>query len=74
MTAVLIPWSTIECSQQAAWTNKRSLLVASRVKAFPIRPTNPDSTLPRAVHLEGGVVVVVVAESPQAPEDDSQQR
>ena len=49
------PWSTMECSKPAAWTTNRSLLVVSHAKAFPGRPTNSDSTLPRAVHLEGGV-------------------
>ena len=38
------PWSTMECSQPAAWTTNRSLLVASRVRPFqedrPI-PTRP---------------------------------
>ena len=34
-------WSTMECSQPAARTSYRSLLVASRVKAFLERPTNP---------------------------------
>ena len=38
------PWSTMECSQPAAWTTNRSLLVASRVRPFqedrpiPARP------------------------------------
>ena len=32
-------WSTMECSQPAAWTTNRSLLlVASRAKAFPMFP------------------------------------
>ena len=50
------PWSIIECSQLAAWKTNRSLLVASRVKAFPGRPTNSGSTLPRVENLEGGVI------------------
>ena len=50
------PWSTMEHSQPAAWTTKRSLLVASRVKAFPRRPTNSGSTLPSAAHQDGGVI------------------
>ena len=50
------PWSTMECSQQAAWKTNRSLLVAPRVKAFPGRPTNSGFILPRAAHLEGGVI------------------
>ena len=45
----------MECSKPTAWTTNRSLLVASLAKAFPGRPTNSDSTLPRAVHLEGCV-------------------
>ena len=38
------PWNTMECSQPAAWTTNRSLLVASRVRHFqedlpiPARP------------------------------------
>ena len=31
----------MECSQMAAWTSRRNLLVASCVKAFSGRPTNP---------------------------------
>ena len=50
------PCSTIECSQAAAWTTNRSLLVASRVKAFPASPTNSGWTQPRAVHLDGGAI------------------
>ena len=52
----LRPWCTMECSQRAAWTTNRSLLLVSRDKAFPGRPTNSGSILPRAVHLEGGVI------------------
>ena len=38
-TRVLRPWSTIECSQPAAWTTNRSLLVASRARLFQeVRP------------------------------------
>ena len=43
-------------SLPAAWTTNRSLIVASRVKAFLGRPTNSDSTLPNATHLDGGVI------------------
>ena len=50
------PLSTMECSQQAAWTSNRSLFVVFRVKAFQGRPTNSGLTLPRAMHLEGGVI------------------
>ena len=41
------PWSTVECSQPAAWTTNLSLLVTSRVKTFPGRLTNSGSILPR---------------------------
>ena len=54
--ALLAFWSTMECKQPAVWTTNRSLLVASRAKAFPGRPTNSDSNLPRAVQLDGGVI------------------
>ena len=50
------PWSTTECNQPAAWKTNRSLLVVFRVKVFPGRPTNSGSTLPRAAHLDGGVI------------------
>ena len=50
------PWSTMECSQPAAWTTNKSLLVASNAKAFPGRPTNSGSTLPRAAHLNSDVI------------------
>ena len=48
--------STMECSQQAAQTTNRSLLMASSVKVFPGRPTNSGSTLPGAVYLDGGMI------------------
>ena len=48
--------STIECSQLAAWTTNRSLVVISRVYAFPGRTTNSGSTIARAAHLDGGVI------------------
>ena len=35
----MCPWSTMVCSQPAAWTLNLSLLVASCVKAFPVGPT-----------------------------------
>ena len=47
-----------ECSQSAAWTTNQSLHVASCVEAFPRRPTNSCTTLPRAAHQEGGVISV----------------
>ena len=57
VTATRNAWSSTECNQPATWTMNRSLFVASRVKAFPGRPTNSDSILPRTVHLDGGVIV-----------------
>ena len=50
------PWGTMECSQPVAWITNRSLLVASRARTFPGRPTNCDSTLPRAAHLDSGAI------------------
>ena len=55
-TSTLCPWNTMEYSQPAAWKTNRSLLVASHDEAFPEKLTNSDSTLPRAVQLEGGVI------------------
>ena len=52
----LPPWSAIERSQPAAWTTNLNILVASRVKAFPKRPTNTGSTIHKVVHLEGGII------------------
>ena len=48
--------TSMECSQPGAWTTNRSFLVESGVKAFPRRPTNSGSTLPKAAHLDGGVI------------------
>ena len=50
------PWMTIECSRSAARTTNRSFIVASRAKAFPGRPINSGSILPRAANPEGGVI------------------
>ena len=50
------PWSTMKCSQLAAWTTNRSLHVASSVKAFPGRQAKTGSTLPRAAHLDDDVI------------------
>ena len=47
---------TMECSQPAASTTNWSLIVSSCIKAFPGRPTNSDSTLHRAAHLDDGVI------------------
>ena len=49
-------WITAECSQAAAWTMNRNLLIASRAKAFLGRSTNSGSILPRAAHLKSGVI------------------
>ena len=51
-------WSTMECSQLAAWTVNRSLLVMLCVKAFPGRLTDCGSTLPTVAldYLDGGVI------------------
>ena len=46
----------MECSQSAAWTTNRSLPLEFRVKAFPRRPTQSGSTIPRAAHLDDGVI------------------
>ena len=46
----------MDCSQPTAWTPKRSLLMASRVKACPVSANNSSSTLPTAAHVEGGVI------------------
>ena len=40
------PWSTMECSQPAAWTTNRSLLVASRVRPFQEDRPIPARTYP----------------------------
>ena len=56
VTPTVRPWSTMECSHPAEWTTNRSLLVASRAKAFPRILTNSGSTLPGAAHLDGDVI------------------
>ena len=50
------PMSTVQGSQPAARATNRSHLVASRVKAFPGRQTNSDSTQHRTAHLDGAVI------------------
>ena len=52
----MCPWSTMECSQPAAWTSNRSLLAVFGANTYPGRQTNFGSTLPRAAHLEGGEI------------------
>ena len=49
-------WSAMEPSQPTTWTTNRNLLMASHTMAKPGRPTNTDSTLPRATHPEGGMI------------------
>ena len=44
------------CNHLVTATSIRSLLVASRVKAFSGRPTNCNATLPRAAQLDGSVI------------------
>ena len=56
-----------ECRQPAAWTTNWILLEASCANAFPRRPTNSNSTLPRAAHLEDGVITVFTSHSVSAP-------
>ena len=55
-TQQLHQWSTMECCQPASWTTNLRLLVASYVVAYPERPTNISSTLPRVAHLDGIVI------------------
>ena len=50
------PWSTIECSQPAAWTINQSLHVVSRVRAFPGWSTYSGSTIPISALLDSGVI------------------
>ena len=64
------PWGTMECSQPAAWTTNRTLLVVPHVMAFPGRPTNSDTTLRRAAQPEGGAIrcrYCIAAHSRSAP-------
>ena len=64
------PWSTMECSQPAAWTTKRSLLVASRVRPFqedrPI-PARPYPELSTWMVVRSGVISVFPTHSGNAP-------
>ena len=58
-TPCLRPWNTMECSQPAAWTTNRSLLVASRVRPFqedrPI-PARPYPELRTWMVVRSGVI------------------
>ena len=64
------PWSTMECSQPAAWTTKRSLLMASRVRPFqedrPI-PARPYPELRTWMVVRSGVISVFPTHSGNAP-------
>ena len=64
------PWSTMECSQPAAWTTNWSLLVASRVRPFqedrPI-PTRPYPELRTWMVVRSGVISVFPTHSGNAP-------
>ena len=66
----LRPWSTMECSQPAAWTTNQSLLVASRVRPFqedrPI-PTRPYPELRTWMVVRSGVISVFSTHSGNAP-------
>ena len=63
-------WITMECSQPAAWTTNRSLLVASRVRPFqedrPI-PTRPYPELRTWMVVWSGVISVFLTNSGNAP-------
>ena len=50
------PWSIMEFRKPAVWTTNWSLFVVSHIKAIPGRQTNSGSTMPRAAHMEGGVI------------------
>ena len=55
-TTTMRPRSTMECSQQDAWTTNRSIVVASRAKTFLGRQTNSGSTQSRDAQMDGGVI------------------
>ena len=64
------PWSTMECSQTAAWTTNRNLLMASRVRPFqedlPI-PTRPYPELCTWMVVRSGVISVFPTHYGNAP-------
>ena len=66
----LLPCITMECSQPAAWTTNRSLLVASRVRPFqedrPI-PARPYPELRTWMVVRSGVISVFPTHSGNAP-------
>ena len=69
-TQMLRPWSTMECSQQAAWTTNRSLLVASRVRPFQEDRPNPARPYPELrtwMVVRSGVISVFPTHSGNAP-------
>ena len=64
------PWSTMECSQPAAWTTNRSLLVASRVRPFQedgLIPARPYPELRTWMVVRSGVISVFPTHSGNAP-------
>ena len=64
------PWSTMECSQPAAWTTNRSLLVASRVRPFQEDrqiPARPYPELRTWMVVRSGVISVFPTHSGNAP-------
>ena len=64
------PWSTMECSQPAAWTSNRSLLLASRVRPFQEdRPISarPYRELRTWMVMRSGVISVFPTHSENAP-------
>ena len=69
-TGCLRPWITMECSQPAAWSTNRSLLVASRARPFledrPI-PTRPYPELRTWMVVRSGVISVFPTHSGNAP-------
>ena len=66
----MCPWSTMECSQPAAWTTNRSLLVASCVRPFqedrPI-PNRPYPELRTWMAVRSSVISVFPTHSGNAP-------
>ena len=64
------PRSTMECSQPAAWTTNRSLLVASRVRPFQEDRPIPARTYPELrtwMVVRSGVISVFPTHSGNAP-------
>ena len=64
------PWSTMECSQPAARTTNRSLLMASRVRPFQEDRPIPARTYPELrtwMVVRSGVISVFPTHSGNAP-------